>query len=55
MKNFLQMVIGLGMVRLLIDMALPDGEGRGYADLGVGLLMMLSMLRFFARLIRGTA
>lgn len=54
MKEFLQSVAGLGMIRLLMDLALPEGESGKYADLGVGLMMMALMLRAFAALIRGT-
>ena len=46
MKEFLQAMAGLGLIRLVMDMALPEGESRQYADLFVGLMMMTVMLRW---------
>jgi len=54
MREFLQAAAGLGMIRLVLDLALPEGESGKYADLGVGLMMMALMLRALFALIRGT-
>lgn len=53
MKGFLQAMAGLGLIRLLMDLALPEGEGRKFADLGVGLMMMAVMLRWLSALAGG--
>lgn len=44
MNDFLRRIIGLSLARMILDMILPEGDAGRYADLGVGLCMMLSML-----------
>lgn len=53
MKTFLQQIVGLGLMRLVLDLALPEGDARRYADLGAGLTVMLCMLRTLAALLKG--
>ena len=42
---------GLGLMRMVLDMALPEGESRQFADFFVGLLMMAAMLRWLGLLL----
>ncbi len=44
MKEFLMQTAALSMIRLVMDMALPENDLKRYADLGVGLCLMLRML-----------
>ena len=53
MKDFLHQMAGLCLMRLLMEMMLPEGDMKGYAQLGTGLMMMLCMLRLLARLFQG--
>ena len=53
MRAFLRNIVGLCLMRLLMDMALPEGEARRYADLGAGLCLMLCMLRTLRQALRG--
>lgn len=53
MTEFLRSFTGLCLLRLLADMALPEGDARRYADLGAGLMTMLWMLRAMISLLRG--
>ena len=46
MNGFLQGIAGLCLIRVILDMALPEGETGEWASLGVELSMMLCMLRF---------
>ncbi len=48
MTGFLRQIIGLCLLRLLIDLLLPEGDAARYAALGVELCMMLCMLRCLA-------
>ena len=51
MNGFLRQLTGLCLARMILDMALPEGDTAKYADLGVELCMMLCMLRGLAELI----
>lgn len=53
MRSFLQSIVGLGLARMLMDLLLPEGDSRRYADLGAGLCMTLCMLRALLALLRG--
>ena len=53
MKEFLLTAVGLSLMRLIMDLALPEGEISRYADLGAGLMMMICMLRALIRLTGG--
>jgi len=53
MNDWIRQLAGLGLMRLVMDMALPEGEGRQYADLGMGLMMMLCMLDGLKGLLQG--
>lgn len=53
MNGFLGKIVGLCLMRMLADMALPEGDSRRWADLGVGLSMMLCMLDALLSLLRG--
>ncbi|MBQ4639971.1 MAG: hypothetical protein IJB69_05605 [Clostridia bacterium] len=44
MKIFLMQTSALALIRLMMDLLLPDGEAKRYADLGAGLCLMLCML-----------
>lgn len=55
MSEFLSKIAGLCLMRMMLDMALPEGDARRYADLGVGLTMMLCMLRALTTLLRGAS
>lgn len=48
MSAFLRQIIALSLARLLLDLALPEGEAAQYAALGVELCMLLCMLRGLA-------
>ncbi len=51
MSVFLQRIIGLSLARMILDMILPEGDAGRWADLGVGLCMMISMLEALAALL----
>ena len=53
MRGFLQSMVGLGLARMLMELMLPEGDSRRYADLGAGLCMTLCMLRAALSLLRG--
>ena len=53
MKMFLRHVAMLSMVRLLMDMLLPEGAMRKIGDVIMGLVLMLSMLGALQRLLHG--
>ena len=53
MSLFLKQLTGLCLIRLLMDLMLPEGESRRYADLGMGLVQMLHMLGALMRLLEG--
>ncbi len=44
MKEWMQKIAALSLLRLMMDLILPDNDTKRYADLGVGLLTMLCML-----------
>ncbi|MBQ9263887.1 MAG: hypothetical protein IJ189_06695 [Clostridia bacterium] len=52
MSEFLRTLTGLCLMRLVTDLALPEGDGRQYADLGAGLLTLLCMLKTALQLLR---
>ena len=53
MSGFLQKIAGLCLMRMVLDLALPEGDARRYADLGAGLTMTLCMLDAILTLLRG--
>ncbi len=53
MNLFLKQLTGLCLLRLLMDLMLPEGESRRYADLGMGLVQMVHMLGALMRLLGG--
>lgn len=55
MRDSLRAFTGLCLMRLIFDMALPEGDIRRYADLGAGLMTMLWMLRALFSLLGGAA
>ena len=50
MNGFLRRIAGLCLIRLLLDMALPEGEGAAWAELGMELAVMLCILEGFREL-----
>lgn len=44
MKTFLSQTVALSLLRLMMDLLLPENDLKRYADLGAGLCMMLCML-----------
>ncbi len=53
MSRFLRALAGLCLMRMLLDMMLPEGEAKNYAGLGVGLMLMLAMLQALLSLLQG--
>ncbi len=53
LSAFLRMMIGLALVRLILDGLLPEGGSARAADLGLGLAMMLCMLNECLALLQG--
>lgn len=53
MSEFLGKIAGLCLMRMLLDMILPEGDARRYADLGVELTVTLCMLQTLTALLRG--
>ena len=53
MNGFLRLMTGLSLLRLLLDALLPEGDSARFADLGLGLAVMLCMMRGLAGLLRG--
>ena len=45
MNEFLKSIVGLCLIRLIVDAALPQGDSARYADLGTELAALLCMLR----------
>ncbi len=54
MNGCLRAMIGLSLIRLLLDGLLPEGDAARYADLGLSLAMMLCILGGLMGLLRGT-
>ena len=44
MNGFLRRIAGLCLIRMLLDMALPEGECAAWAELGMELAVMLCIL-----------
>ena len=53
MNGYLRTLIGLSLIRLLLDGLLSEGDIARYADLGLSLAMMLCMLGGFLGLLQG--
>ena len=51
MNGFLQQIVGLCLIRLLLDWLLPEGDSASWAGLGLELCMMLCMLRGLGEII----
>lgn len=45
MKQFLWQATALSLLRMMMDLLLPDNDLKRYADLGAGLSIMLCMLQ----------
>lgn len=50
MNVFLRRIAGLCLIRMLLDMALPEGECAVWAELGMELAVMLCILDGFREL-----
>lgn len=50
MNEMIVQTVALSLLRLMLDLILPEGDTKRYADLGVGLCVMLCLLRSFSRL-----
>ena len=53
MNGCLRAMIGLSLIRLLLDGLLPEGDTARYADLGLSLATMLCMLSGCLGLLQG--
>lgn len=53
MKPFLRNVAMLSLMRLMMDLLLPEGAMRRICDVIVGLVLMLSMLGALQQLLHG--
>lgn len=53
MNAFLRHLSLLSIVRLLVDMLLPEGALRKICDVILGLVLMLSMLRALEKILHG--
>ena len=53
MSAFLRELIGLCLIRTVMDLILPEENAGRFADLGVSLCVMLCMLRALLSLVRG--
>lgn len=53
MNAFLRHLSLLSIVRLLVDMLLPEGALRKICDVILGLVLMLSMLRALGKILHG--
>ena len=53
MNEFLRSLTGLCLIRLVMELAMPEGDSRRYAELGMGLLQMLHMLGGLMQLLGG--
>lgn len=51
MKEMLLQSAALALIRLVVDLILPDSDLKRYVDLGAGLCMMLCMLHAMHRLL----
>ena len=47
MNGFLRRIAGLCLIRMLLDMALPEGDCAAWAELGMELAVMLCILEGF--------
>ena len=50
MNVFLRRIAGLCLIRMLLDMALPEGECATWAELGMELAVMLCILQGFTEI-----
>ena len=53
MNVFLRQLSGLCLIRMLMDLMLPEGDSRRYADLGMGLVQLLHMLGAMIQMLGG--
>ena len=53
MNGFLQQIVGLCLIRLLLDGLLPEGDSASWAGLGLELCMMVCMLRGLTAVLGG--
>ncbi len=47
MNGFLRRIAGLCLIRMLLDLALPEGDCASWAELGMELAVMLCILEGF--------
>lgn len=52
MKPFLTQAVALSLLRLMMDLMLPENDLKRYADLGTGLCMMMCMLSALQKALR---
>ena len=55
MNAFLRQIIGLSLIRIILDAALPEDDTGRFSSLGMELAMMLCMLRALAGLLAVSA
>ena len=55
MRDFLAEMTGLCLMRMLLDMVLPEGDAQRCAALGMGLITMLCLLKRTLAFFRGMA
>ena len=55
MNAFLRQIIGLSLIRIVLDAALPEDDTGRFSSLGMELAMMLCMLRALAGLLAVSA
>ena len=51
MNVFLRRIAGLCLIRMLLDMALPEGDCAAWAELGMELAVMLCILEGFVEIV----
>ncbi len=50
MNGLMRRIAGLCLIRLVLDLALPEGDSARWAELGMELAVMLCMLEGFTQL-----
>ena len=51
MKEMILQSAALALIRMIMDLILPESDLKRYADLGAGLCMMLCMLQSLQRML----
>lgn len=52
MRNMILQSAALALLRMLMDLILPENDLKRYADLGAGLCMMLCLMRTMQHMLR---